>query len=224
MRTLPLLPPSTNAQLRPSLSCRKTRQRGYTLVELAIIGMFVGLLAVFSVDQMSARVGDAQKANAIHLNSKRLADGWSALWQFCGLSADSLASVSVGNGASTAAANNISLLAGLVPANASYTRCFTASGLRPMSTVMTGPAGSTKFMGFATTWSYTTVFGRHAAVISYANVPDDVFLPLYRKHSKVATAASTYSMAAATTDTTDPGFRFSAATAGRRTVSIIHTY
>lgn len=200
------------------------RQRGYTLLELAIIGMFMGLLAVFSVDQISSRVGDTQKANAVWLNSKRLADGWSALWQFCGLSADSMAQVSVGNGASDAGANNISLLAGLVPANAGYTRCVATAGLRPMSTVMTGPAGSTKFMGYPTTWAYANVFGRHAVMVSYANVPEDVFLPLYRKHSKVAGAESTYSMVYTATDNTDPSFRYSAATTGRRTVSLIHTY
>ncbi len=203
---------------------RLSAQRGYSLLELAVIGVFLGLLSVFSIDQISARVGDSQRANSLYQNSKKLAEGWSVVWQFCALSPDSVGYLSVGTavGTNTAAANNMSLMAGKTPVASAYSRCFTNTGLQPMSSVMVGAAGSEQFLGYLVSWQYSGVFGRHGIMVSYAGVPDDVLLPLYRKHSRVATAASTYSLAPTATDNSDAAVQFTASTGGKRTVSILH--
>lgn len=184
--------------------------------------MFLGLLAVFGVDQFGARVGDTQKALSVYKHSKRLGDAWTLIWQFCALAPSSLETVSVGAGSGGAAANNLSLMAGRVAVSATYARCYSATGLRSMSAVMPGAAGAETFLNFPVTWQYTTVNGSHGVAINYAKVPDNVLLPLYRKYSRVAAAASTYSLAATATNTTDTAVRFTAATGGLRTMTLLH--
>lgn len=200
---------------------RARLQRGYTLVEMGIIGMFLGLMSVFMIQQISSRVGDTQRAESVYVSSRKLSEWWSMVWQFCGLPPDSLSYTSVGNGALTAAINNMSLATGKVTVAAGYASCYKNTGLRPMPAVFVGATGAQAFMGMPVTWSYVFVNGRHAVMVSYANMSEDVFLPMYRKYSKVTGANSTYSMANSATDTTDVTIRYGARNSSGRTVSVI---
>ncbi len=188
---------------------------------MGIIGMFLGLMSVFTIQQVSSRVGDTQRAESTYVSARKLTEWWSMVWQFCGLPPDSLTYTSVGSGALTAAANNLSLATGKSSVLGGFAGCYKNTGLRPMPAVFVGATGSEKFLGMPVTWSYALVNGRHAVVVNFASMSEDVFLPLYRKYSKVTGASSTYSMANTATDTTDITIRYTARNSSGRTVSVI---
>jgi len=64
------------------------------------------------------------------------------------------------------------------------------------------------------------VNSRNALAVSYAGVPDSVTLALYNKMSSAA-GATTATAVPATADTTDSAIRFSTATGGKRTITLL---
>lgn len=205
-------------------SARRKAQGGYSLVELAIIGMFLGLFSVFSIDQVSTQAAQKYEAAALWETKRKLTEGWNMVWQLCGLTPASVSTVSVGNGSGSAAVNNLALVAGLAPANASYQRCVQATGLRALAPAVLGTAAAPVGLKYPVTWAYGTVNSSKAMLISFAGVPDDVVLTVYQRYSNVSTAAAASSLLSTATDTTDSAVRFSAATSGKRTLTLIHIF
>jgi len=218
--------------LRRSLPVRKirpervasvlARQKGYTLLELAIIAMFLGLLSVFSIQQLSTTVTYAYQATALRETTRKLAEGWNVLRQVCGVSSTAVTTTSLGNGTGTAAVNNLALIAGLTSAAAGYAGCYNSTGLRPLYPAVGGTAVAPKVLDFDVSWTHTVVNGNRALILSYAGVPDEVVLSAFQRYSHVAGASGTAVLAAATTNTTDAAVRFTASVAGKRTLSLIH--
>lgn len=208
----------------PPKSARRRAQGGYSLVELAIIGMFLGLLSVFSIDQVSTQATQKYEAAALWETKKKVTEGWNMVWQVCGLSPASVSTVSVGNGAASAAVNNLALVAGLVQPTATYQRCFQATGIRPLAPAILGTPAAPAGMKYPLSWAYATVNGSKAMLISFAGVPDEVVLSVYQRYSNVAGAAATVSLASTATDTTDSAVRFTASAAGKRTLTLVHIF
>lgn len=198
---------------------RRSLKKGFTLIELAIVGLFLGLLAVFAISQFSGSATDTTKANGLYEAAQKVGDNWGLAAQSCGVSTD-ITALNLTTGAVTSAsAGNLSLLMGNTTAFATYTSCITQSGIRPLAGMSAGGAGSEKIQNYPVTLGTATVNGRTAVTISFVGVPDTVLIPLFNKYSSFL-GASTASAAQAS-DTTDPIVRYSALASGTRTVTLV---
>lgn len=191
-------------------------QKGMTLIELAIVGLFLGLLALFAVSQFSGSATDSTKALGLYEASGKIADNWSVIAQSCGTSTEIVTSAIT---TTPTAARNLSLVLGNVTPDAAFTQCYAASGVRPLSGLTTGGAGVEQVYGYAVSATNSTVGTPHLRV-TYAAVPENLVLALYNKYSSVA-AAKTAATLPAAVDITDPQIQFSAATAGTRVLTIL---
>ncbi len=200
---------------------RKAVQKGFTLIELAIVGLFLGLLAVFAITQFSGSATDTTRANGLYEASSKLGDNWALIAQQCSIPSDVTATAVSAGTASTTAGKNLSLLVGNASAAASYTSCVSQSGVRPLTGLTTGGQGAESVQGYATTLANTTVGGRNAMAITFANVPDNVIIPLYNKYSSVSGAST--ATALGTSDTTDNQIQFGTATGGKRNLTIVRS-
>lgn len=203
---------------------RRSLSKGFTLIELAIVGLFLGLLAVFAIAQFGGNATDTTRANGMFEAASKLSDNWSTLAQQCGAPTDVTAtSLSAGTGATTDKKNLSLLLGNAAPATTptDYTACYNNSGIRPLSGMSTGAQGAEAIQGLAVTLTNVVVNGRNAMGVQFANVPDNVVLPLINKYSSAAGAATKNTITSTDTDTTDNGIRYGTATGGKRTVTII---
>lgn len=203
---------------------RRSAQRGFTLIELAIVGLFLGLLAIFAITQFSGSATDTTKANGLFEATTKIADNWSLIAQTCGISNDITAiDLTTGAASATAAANNLDVILGVtVPAPGAMQTCFNSSGVRPLNGVSTGTAGVETVQGYAVTAGTLSANGRNALKITYGNatkyLPDTLILPLFNKYSSVTNASSTTTLPAAA-DTSDKAIQFGAS--GARNLLLI---
>lgn len=209
---------SINKKLK---ALRAKLQKGFTLIELAIVGLFLGLLAVFAITAFSSSATDTTRANGLYEAASKLADNWALISQTCGTSSDVTGTALSSGTATTTAGKNLSLLVGNVGASATYQSCVGSSGVRPLAGVTTGGQAAEAVQGYAVTLGNTTgATGRNAMTVTLTGVPENVILPLYTRYSSVAGASSATALPA-TADTTDPQIRFTVATAGKRDLTIV---
>jgi hypothetical protein len=206
-------------KIKQLTNIKKAAQKGFTLIELAIVGLFLGLLAIFAITQFSGSATDTTKANSLYEASTKIVDNWALVSMQCGTTTDITASP-LGNATPTAAAN-MSMLLGTSAVNATYAGCYSTSGIKALSGIATGAAGSEKVQGFTTTLAKGAT--DRQVKVAYALVPDNVVLPLYNKYSS-ASGASTATAVPATADTTDPQIQFGALSGGTRTMTIIKSF
>jgi len=200
-------------------AARKAANKGFTLIELAVIGLFLGLLAVFAVSQFSSSAADTTRVTGLLETAQKISDNWTLLAQSCGVSLDVTALNLVTNNATGAAAGNLSLLLGNSLPNAAYTSCFNQSGIRPLANLARGSAGSETVYDYPVTLGNTTVGGRPAMLVNFANVPENLALIAYNRFSSAAGAATATTLPAS--DTTDTSLRLSTASVGKRTVTFV---
>lgn len=193
------------------------RQKGMTLIELAIVGLFLGLLALFGISQFSGSATDTTKAAGLYEASGKIADSWTLISQTCGTATD-IATSPIS--ATPTAAKNLSVVLGTATADTNYTSCFSQSGVRPLAGLSTGAAGSEVVYGYAVS-AANPAAGVKKLAVSYAAVPDALILALYNKYSSVA-GAKTASALPDTADTSDVQIQFAAkGTTGTRAVTIV---
>jgi type II secretory pathway pseudopilin PulG len=213
---------------RQLTAVKRAAQKGFTLIELAIVGLFLGLLAIFAVSQFSGSATDTTKANGLFEASIKIADNWALVAQSCGISNDiTLTNMVTGVTGTTlpaTAAANLDMILGVANANSAYTSCVNSSGIRPLTSVATGTAGAEVIQGYKVTAATNlTLFpGRNTMMLTFGSaakyVPDTLVLPLYNKYSS-ATGASTASTVPATADTADSAIQFGATAA--RTLTLV---
>jgi Tfp pilus assembly protein PilE len=191
-------------------------QKGMTLIELAIVGLFLGLLALFGISQFSGSATDTTKAAGLYEASGKIADSFTLASQTCGTTTDVASSPLA---ATAGAANTLSVLLGTASPATSYVSCFNQSGVRPLAGLTTGAAGSEKVYGYGVTIANPGSDVKKVGV-SYSEVPEALVLALYNKYSS-ATGAKEASTLPATADTSDAQIRFSTATNGTRTLTIV---
>lgn len=200
-------------------------QQGFTLIELAIVGIFLGLLAVFAISMFANSATDTTKGKSLYEAATKVSDNWGVLAQACGIPTD-ITSTVVSNDtvATTTARKNLAMLLGSTSASpvaaTAYQSCYNNSGIRPLNGTSTGAAGAEKVSGYNISVANTTVGGKNAVAITYAAVPENVVLSMYNSYSSVA-GASTATTLPATADTTDSQIRFTVATSGARDVTIV---
>lgn len=203
---------------------RSLTQKGFTLIELAIVGLFLGILAVFAITAFSGSATDVTKANGLFEASQKIGDNWALVSQSCGVPADITATAVGGGTATTTAGKNLSMLVGTAGSATSYATCVGNSGIRPLTGLTTGGENAEAIQSFTVTLSSTTTAsGRPAMAVNLAGVPDSIVLPLYNKYSSVASAATVdaATFAGLAANSTDPTIRFGAATGGKRDLTIV---
>lgn len=190
-------------------------QKGFTLIELAVVGLFLGLLAVFAISQFSGAATDNTKAVAMFEASQKLSDNWAMLAQSCGVSSNVTTTVVGSGAAATTAGKNLSMLLGTAPASATYTSCYNSSGIRPLAGLATGAAGAEKFEG--ATIELTSVDARNMGVV-FKGVPSNVFEAVFLKYSGSTTLPLATAAAAASASVR---FGYTAESGGTRDVTFV---
>jgi Tfp pilus assembly protein PilE len=191
-------------------------QKGMTLIELAIVGIFLGLLALFGVSQFSGSATDTTKASGLYEAAGKIADSFTLASQTCGTSTDVTASALA---TTPSAAATLSVLLGTAQPATAQTACFSQSGVRPLAGLSKGAAGSETVYDFPIALSNPGA-NLKAIGVSVSNVPEALALAMYNKYSSVNGAKSATTLPA-TADSTDAQLRFSVATSGTRTVTIV---
>lgn len=191
-------------------------QKGMTLIELAIVGLFLGLLALFGISQFSGSATDTTKAAGLYEASGKIADSWTLISQTCGTAID-IATSPIS--ATPTAAKNLSVILGTATPDTGYTSCFNQSGVRPLAGLTTGAAGAEAVYGYAVSAENVAASPKKLAV-SYAAVPEELVLALYNKYSSAA-GAKAASTLPATADTSDAQIQFAAKGTGTTRVLTI---
>lgn len=212
-------------------SAKLAVQKGFTLIELAIVGLFLGLLAIFAISQFSGSATDTTKANGMFEAATKIGDNWALVAQSCGISGDiTLTNTVTGVTGATSAATakaNLDMILGTSNAHTSFTTCVNSSGVRPLNGVATGAAGLQTIQDYrveaANSGGPTGIFpGRNTLLLTFGSaakyVPDTLILPLYNKYSSTA-GASTATAIPAADDTTDKAVQFGATAA--RTLTLV---
>jgi Tfp pilus assembly protein PilE len=177
---------------------RASAQKGFTLIELAVVGLFLGLLAVFAITQFSNASTDKAKANSLNEAVSKVADNWALLVMECG------ASKSIGGTTASAATNkaNLSFLMGTASAlptapTGITAACVAASGIRPLVGLSSGGAGAEKINGYTVEVADIGSAGSGYIGVTFKAVPKGVFDAALEKFGPGGAAAA--SVAAATT-------------------------
>lgn len=202
---------------------QKRYQEGFTLVELAVVGIFLGLLAIFAISSFNNSATTSARAKGLAEASLKISSNWGLISQYCSISPDisatAVSSLALGN----ISRSNLAYLIGSDGSlNSSYISCINQSGIRQLSGVATGTAGSEKVQNYAISSVVTTnIAGRNYLAITYSNVPEEVVLAGYNQFSS-ATSAST-AITLPSSDSTDRQFRFSTVTANTRSVTLLNS-
>ncbi|MFY7950254.1 MAG: hypothetical protein ACOVRP_13660 [Gemmatimonas sp.] len=189
-------------------------QKGFTLIELAIVGLFLGILAIYAVSQFTGGGADKAKANSLYEAATKMTDNWSLIAMECGISK------SVGGTTGSGKTNkaNLSYLlgtSGTAPTGTNAT-CLSQSGARPLSGVSAGAAGSETVQGFAVSIADIGSASSGVVGISYAVVTPSVFQAAYDRFGPGGTPAASLTASASTP------FAWSAADAsGNRTITFV---
>lgn len=204
------------------LTLKKYKQQGFTLVELAVVGIFLGLLAVFAISAFNGSATSSTRAKALAEASSKVSANWGLVIQYCripsDISATAVSSLSLGN---VSRANLSYLLGSDSSLNTNYISCINQAGIRQLLGVSTGAAGSEKVQEYPIGSVATlNIAGRSYLAITYSNVPDNVVLSAYNQLSS-ASGAST-ATALPVSDSADQQLRFSTVTAGVRSLTFIN--
>lgn len=191
------------------------RSKGFTLIELAIIGLFLGLLAVFAISQFGSTATDNTKGSAMMEAAQKMSDNWAILAQTCGVSTQ-VGTALVGSGAATTTAGkNMSLLLGTAPVAAAYADCYKQAGVRPLLGASSGAAGAETINGLSPELA-TDATGTYMYV-RYKQVPANLFTALNSKYGSGAAVAATATVA----EGGNVSFAYTAEASGTRTVTFV---
>ena len=167
---------------------RRAAQKGFTLIELAIVAIFLGLLAIFAVTQFSGSATDSTKAQGLYDASDKLASNWSLVSMQCGTTTDVTSASSLGK----SAADNLSMLLGTktistnaasgtnINVTAAMVSCYTSSGIRALAGLAQGAAGSETVYGYSLALSAPTTTSMG---VKFAAVPKNIADILTAKYS-----------------------------------------
>lgn len=187
-------------------------QKGFTLIELVIVVMVLGILAVVVAKQFGSGVSDGARAQALYESANKLTQNWSLLAQSAGTSTTIVGSpIPIAAGTS---GNVLDLLiqgGSATTMSATYLPAWATAGISSLSDIAQGTAGSYTIVGYGVTLGGG---GTTPLTVAFAGVPDTLTLQLVQKYgSKIATLAAS--------DTTNSVIQYSTATAGARTVTIL---
>lgn len=182
-------------------------QKGFTLLELVVVVLIIGILASVVSSQFGSNVTSAAKATALYEAANKLTQNWSVLATNAGTSTVVASSPLL---AASKTAEDV-LIGGQANVATAYQTAWTVSGLIPLTDLAQGSAGSYKISNFPFTLGGG---GGSPLTVTYTAVPDEIVLQVVAKHgSQVATLAAS--------DTTHAVVRYGTATAGARNLTIL---
>lgn len=193
---------------------RKPHQRGFTLLEMLVVLVVIGILAAIILPKMRGFTYDATAKQADDF-FHAAATNWKLLNQRCGTAGDVASSAIV---ATPSATNSLALVVnGDAYLNASYTGCYNSTGVVPLIGKVTGnPTDGYTLAGYPISWTG----GGSSSPISYTvtGIPVETVLILYNQFSSAAGAKNATALNSAG-DNTDPKIRYTAPASGTTTLT-----
>jgi prepilin-type N-terminal cleavage/methylation domain-containing protein len=190
------------------MNFKQKKQAGFTLIELVIVVVILGILALVVSRQFGGNVSNGAKANALYEASNKLTQNWALLAQQAGTSTTVASSPLV----LTGKVPEDILVAGSAYIATAYQGAWTQGGLIPLTDLAQGTAGG----GVYTIASYPfSIAGGGASPLSvtFNNVPDELVVQVVQKHgSGVATLAAS--------DSANAVVQYGTATGGLRTMTV----
>lgn len=191
------------------MNFKQAKQKGFTLIELVIVVVILGILALVISRQFGGSVSNGAKANALYESANKLSQNWALLAQQAGTSTVVASSPLVDTGKTAVDV----LIGGSTYVAAAYQPAWSQAGLIPLTDLAQGTAGA----GAYTISSYPVTFGGgggSALTVTYTGVPDELVLQVVQKHgSNVTTLAAS--------DATNGVVQYGTATAGARSMTIL---
>jgi MSHA pilin protein MshA len=162
-------------------SFQSIKQKGMTLIELIIVVVILGILAVVIAAQFTSGTTNSAKAAAIYEGAQKMGTNWTLINQFCGKS-----TTISGNPIPAAGKTALDvLLHGDTTVNATYATCYGQSNVKSLNMIAQGADGAETIEGFGVTLSGG---GASMLNVSYATVPDEIVLKLVQKYGSGVTA------------------------------------
>lgn len=189
-------------------------QKGFTLVELLVVLIVVGIIAVLAVPSLLGSTSSA-RAETLRDAATKMAMNWQIMNQSCGTSKDVTSAIT---SAGTAGAS-LDLIFRGTGLTAAYSGCYNTSGVRALVEMAKGSGGSYTVNDYAVSVSGGSSVAAPYQV-TFTGVPVDIALPLYQKLSAASGAANATAMPSSA-DTTDNAFRFTAPSGGTTNVTIL---
>lgn len=190
------------------MNFKKMKQKGFTLIELVIVVVILGVLALVVARQFGGSVTNGAKANALYEAANKVTQNWALLAQQGGASTTVASSPMI---LATKTAEDV-VVGGSPYVAAAYQAAWSQGGLIPLTDLAQGTPGAGAYT--ISSYAFTLAGGGATPLeVTYAGVPDELVLQVVQKHGSGVTTL-------AASDATNAVVRYGTATAGMRSLTI----
>lgn len=157
-------------------------QKGFTLIELAIVVVVLGALFAIVAQQFNGGFTSASKANAVIEGAGKMASSWETINQSCGTSLDPASTTLL---ATANVTNTLDLLrsgtTSLLNTSPSMSGCYTSSGAKPLARTVTKNGSAYSIASATLDGTAPMAFASSVLSIKFTAVPANIATPIYQK-------------------------------------------